>query len=192
LVSKDEIIEATKSPFALRKSFASYSLQYGAVEPTIYVGRDQFKAVEILIRVLGENVLWIEPPEEIKGPFRFNAILRDAEENVILKIVSNEWQIGVDNWDVVTTYNSLKIWSHNRNVSIFVKFDPPKIMFEKIKMVYKGVSISCSLNGDLEIQFGKSAFRQSGSSLYENCDVGVEVFSDGFVVGSGCGSLTSL
>jgi hypothetical protein len=189
--SKQVIVEANQNPFNFRRGHASYHHNFGSDNPVIHVGESQFRNVRVLVRILGENVLWIEEPEEGSTTYRLNACLRDVNGDIILNIVNNDWMASTKNWDVSATFNSLRIMSAERDVALVARFKAPAIHFDRIDMIHRGTRITCGSDSTFRVSRNSTVFQQTGASIYEKCEVGVDVLHSGMQIGVG-GSVTNI
>jgi hypothetical protein len=57
----------------------------------LIVGGEVFKNPKVILRIYGENVLWME--KSVDGDYRLNMIVRDVHGNLVVKIVNNDWLV---------------------------------------------------------------------------------------------------
>jgi hypothetical protein len=117
------------------------------------------KCVPVILEVGGRQLLGFSPPESTGAPIRLNALFCDTRGEPIAQIVANEWRAYAHNWDVETVGLRTTIRSDYRDVSLILRVEPPsKIVVERIRMYYRGLSLegregshltACLPNGDL-------------------------------------------
>ena len=100
ILSKETIKLKAKNPKCLEKGFSFGPFDLGLTPPEISFGTLKGKNIGTLIRVYGDEILSIAPPEQEGAPFLIDAFLSDRKGNLIFAVKNNEWMTPADNWDV--------------------------------------------------------------------------------------------
>jgi hypothetical protein len=134
-----------------------------------------------LIRISGDDVFSIRPPEENGGPFILDARFFDADGRPILDIVANEWRSSSDNWDVEIVGSRITIRKELGNFALVLRSEPPrKLVIERMEMVHKGIRISCQEGKSFQaIAPDGSTFRATGHIESADWLVGIDVCGSG-------------
>jgi len=104
----------------------------------------------MILRVFGEPILSVEPPEEEGAPFRLSGVFCDDDGTEIFRIKQNEWYGSMENFDIEIVGRRLTIRRTMRKISLQIQVLPPDIVvIEKIDMLYKG----CGIIGDKDTKF---------------------------------------
>lgn len=170
-------------------SFGPFDLGAGAF-PEIVVGTLKGRNVRTLIRVYGDEILSIRPPDAPESPFLLNAFLCDSSGQEVLKIVDNEWQTHADNWDVEVVGSRISIRRGLGDIVLTLRAEPPdRLVVERLNMSHKGVGIACQESQDLRITTPSGTTLSSTGMDIEGCQIGVDVDAGGLKVGVGGGSV---
>jgi hypothetical protein len=114
-------------------------LEFGVLGSSI--GSLYFSKCRTLLRILGEDLLSIHPPEEPGGPIRLSAKIYDGP-NLSLSIEANGIEIGGESWDVEVIADRLTVRRGLREASLVYRFMPERgIVIEHLDMEYRGVRI---------------------------------------------------
>jgi hypothetical protein len=92
----------------MTKGFAHDDLLFESALPQVRLAGTRFSC-QYPILYEKEIVLGFEAPEEPRAPIRLQSALRDPHGHLLLCIVDNEWRVGAENHDIVTTKNRLTI-----------------------------------------------------------------------------------
>jgi hypothetical protein len=172
--SKDRVVRAAREPYCLVNPNRRFwdKLDVSAEDMMVQIGGVRCVKVPILLNVKGDDLLFVEPPEEPGAPFRISARFYDLNEQEIFRIDRNEWSGPPTNWDVECVGGRITIRSSPWKIALRLLIKPPKeLIVERIDMAYRGERI---VGND-------SVITMSGASLVGPCDV----------VGSGSGALLS-
>jgi hypothetical protein len=134
-----------------------------------------------LLRVLGDDLLTIEPPEQDGGPIRVNARLYDGA-TLSLEIENNAITIGSENWDVEIVGDLLTVRRGPREPSLIYRFLPKAgIRIERIAMEYRGVKVTVT---EKSVLIGGSGCEITAvHALFSDCATCIVATSDGFFFG---------
>jgi hypothetical protein len=85
------------------------------------------------------------PPECRGGPLRLNAIFTDPNGHETLRILENEWRVGIDRFDVQTTQDVLTIRDGPRDIVLQMSLKShSELHIQKLHMRYRGFDIHAS------------------------------------------------
>ncbi len=109
-------LEYKHQPYNLKKGYANGKLSFYHEELAVQVGNNTFIESPTILTVGGERLLWFEKEENY---ITFNAILYDRHDNLLVKIVNNEWQSNDHTlfWDIEAKYPYLKIKQESKLIS---------------------------------------------------------------------------
>ena len=187
-ISRETLAKARKSPRCIQADFAYGPFDAGDGYPEIVLGTFVGRNVPVLLRVLGEDVFSILPPEEPGGPFRLSAIIRDIEGNIIFQIIENEWRIPVSAWDAVVEGCRITIRRDKKDIALVFRSEPPgKIVIERLDMNYRGLQLSCREGHSLTVSSGGNTM-VAFSATVDGCNVGIDVMPGGIGFGVGGGT----
>ena len=184
------VATANDSPFCRRQGFSFERFDIGTdAFPEIVIGTLKARNVKTLIRLYGDEILSIRPPETAGSPYLVNAWLCDIEGNEVLKIVDNEWQTRTENWDVTVVGPRISIRRGPGDIALILRAEPPdRLIVERINMSHKGVVITCQEGEDVTIIGRGNTMHSSGMEL-DGCQVGIDVSNTGMAIGVGGGSV---
>jgi hypothetical protein len=171
LLSVDTIKKSAASPKCLEQGFSDFSLDVGGEFPTVLIGNSIFKGNPTLIRAFGEQLFAIDYPEEKGSPYRISAVFFDRKERMACRIVHNEWQCFISNWDVKYKGKEFSIWRDSRDIVLKMRSNPPhELIIDRLDMLYKGYRIVVGTDGQTTISYpnGSVWFRLNGAKLFDN------------------------
>ena len=181
VASKESVWKAKAEPFCKRDKPAwKGNLEFGNLNSTL--GTMTFHDCRVLLRVLGEDLLTIDPPEEDGGPIRVNARLFDGGTTPSLEIEDNAITIGGDNWDVEIVGDLLTVRRAAGEPSLIYRFVPGAgVQIERIAMNYKGVTIEVT---PARVTIAGSGCQISAvHAVFSDCDTCIVATDDGFYFG---------
>ncbi|GEB70457.1 hypothetical protein PC2016_3130 [Pseudoalteromonas carrageenovora] len=188
LLSKETIKIRSDSPVCKQKGFSFGPFDLGMVEPKITIGTLNCKGVESLIRINGDNVLSIKPPESEGAPFRINAYLADRDGREVLKIVDNEWITTTNNWDVEVVGTRITIRKALGDIVLSLRSEPPhNLVIERLEMEHLGIELSCRENKNLKVITPSGQILTSNSMDIEGSKVGFDINNNSMSIGVGGG-----
>jgi len=138
--SKSSVFQDKAAPFCNRPGGKSWgALSFGAMRSSL--GRLMFDDCRVILKILGDELLTIEPAEEQGGPVRVNAKLYDGTR-LSLQIEDNAIIVGAENWDVEVTGDTLTVRRQLGQPSLIYKFLPDSgVRIERLDMQYKGIRV---------------------------------------------------
>jgi hypothetical protein len=186
-LSKESVKDRTKNPKCKESGFSFGPFDVGSDPPEIVLGTILARNAKTLIRISGDDVFSIRPPEESGGPFILDARFFDADGRPILDIVANEWRSSSDNWDVEIIGSRITIRKELGNFALVLRSEPPrKLVIERMDMVHKGIRISCQEGKAFQaIAPDGSTFGATGHIESADWLVGIDVSETGVKVGQG-------
>lgn len=188
-ISPATIKKALEAPKCLQAGFAHGPFDAGDGYPEIVLGTFVGRNVPVLLRVMGEDIFSIKPPEEPGGPFRLSAILRDLDGSISFQIVDNEWQIPDNAWDAVVEGRRVTIRRNHGDIALVFRSEPPgRIVIERLEMEYRGLRLSCREGVSLTVATSGGVMEAQGATV-DGSAVGIEVSPDGIGIGVGGGKV---
>lgn len=190
ILSKETIKLKAINPKCLEQGFSFGPFDLGLTSPEIIFGTLKAKNIGTLIRVYGDEILSIVPPEQKGEPFLINAFLNDRNGNLIFAIKSNEWVTPADNWDVEILGPRITIRRKLGDILLCLRSEPPhRLIIERLEMLHKGVKISCKENQTIEVTTPSGQHFKSSQMEIEGARIGVDVTETGMGIGVGGGSV---
>lgn len=188
-LSKETLQEHAQSPYCKQTNFSWGELDLGHDHPEIVLGTLVATNVRSLLTIDGEDVFSIAPPLDSHGPFTVNASLYDKNGRQTIKIVRNEFQAEVSNWDVEVTGPRVTVRSGPGNFDLVIRMEPPdRLVIERLDMVYKNFSIQCREGQDTTIE-GAGTLLKTTEATLEGCDIAIRVSGSSLAMGVGGGSI---
>jgi hypothetical protein len=180
VASKDSVWKAKANPFCKREKPAwKGNLEFGNLNSSL--GSMMFLDCRVLLRVLGDDLLTIDPPEEKGGPIRVNAKLYDGPKPS-LEIEDNAITIGSENWDVEIVGDLLTVRRALGEPSLIYRFVPKAgIRIERVAMEYKGTKVNVT-EGRVVVG-GNGCEITAISAMFQDCDTCIVATREGFYFG---------
>jgi len=181
--SEDKIRIAHQNPKCLENGFSHGLFDFGNNNPTIVFGNSVFDDVTIIIQVFKTAILKITPPETLGSPFRLSGIFCDSNGKESFRIVENEWQGSISNWDVEQKGSRLIVRMGNHKVALRLRVNPPnEFIIEKINMYFKGASINGRME-EFEIKAPNGATVKSQEMSYSGMYCAYFISENGIAIG---------
>ena len=181
-LSKDSIKQASKNPKCLQEGFSFGLLDVGVEYPRVIIGSLEVIETTNIIRVFGNPVLCVDPPEQQGGPFRLSAVLTDSEGKEILYIDENEWQAPTANWDVEVTGQYIKVRRALRDIPLILKMEAPTgIVVEKLNSYYDGVKVVCQEGRPLSVEYPNKLVLETKNARLRGCKSAIDIFDDVYI-----------
>jgi hypothetical protein len=156
-LAKDTVKCRLANPKCLRTGFSFGPLDLGSTAPAIIVGSVEFVNFRNLIKVEGEPLLSVSPPELPGLPFRVDGLLRDAQGNLIFELRKNEWRTYSTNWDAKVVGNRIIVRQAPRVFALVLRAEPPnRLILEKMNATHRGVNFRCTEQDGLSAFIGSS------------------------------------
>lgn len=189
LISRNTIAEAARNPCCKRAGFSRGAFDAGTGLPELVIGTFVGRNIAVLLRVMGENILFIHPPEAPGAPYRINARLKDEAGKDTLSIVDNEWRVNAENWDAYFIKSDdccrIIVQQKLRDFSLILRFEPAqRVVVERIHMHHRGVRLACREGSALQVETGSTSL-QASDIVVDGCFVGLDVWEDRIGIGGG-------
>ncbi len=146
-LSVESVRAARANPKACRDGFASTQLD--AMAPfQLEVGAMSFENVTSILRLGGEELLVVQPPNRDGGPVRVSGTFYDEAGAEVLKLVENVIEVRAENWDAQAMGGRFIVRKGKRNIALELSVIPPHLLrIEYLKMRTHGLSIEVRRNG---------------------------------------------
>lgn len=178
-----------QSPRCMQTNFSWGPLDIGGTPPEIVLGTLTASNVRSLLTIDGEDVFSIAPPLATHAPFTINASLYDKSGRQTIKIIRNEFQTTVSNWDVEIRGSRLIIRSNPGKFDLVIRMEAPhRLVIERLDMVYKNLSIQCREGKDTIIKGAGMQLNTKGAKC-NGCDIAICVNGSSLSMGVGGGTM---
>lgn len=152
-LSKETVKACQLKPKCLERGYSHGAFDIGTKSPEVRIGKLIARDIPVLLEIMGDALLQVEPPEVDGGPFLLSAVLSNRRGDEVLRIVKNEWQTPASNWDVKVKGPRIIIHNKSRDVALLLRSEPPHALaIERINMYHKGAKIIASPDGAIEIK----------------------------------------
>jgi len=142
LLSSDVINAHNRDPKCLQEGFSHDVFDVGNQHPVVVLGYSTWINTKVILEVFGSPLLEIEPPESAGTPFRLSGIFYDQSGKQIFRIVQNEWQGPIANWDIETKGRRVIIRRAPRQITLQIRSAPPNsLIIERLDLFYKGAHV---------------------------------------------------
>lgn len=190
LLSKASVQRAMASPRCKETGFSFGPFDIGTDPPTIQIGPVTARNVPVVIEAMDDEILRVEPPEQVGGPFRISALLANQSGTEVLRIERNEWQTPIENWDVHVVGAKITIHNGPGDIALDLVADPPAgIILERLNMFHKGARLMVRADQGFVVRSpGGAEFTTSGATIADS-QVAISVSPNGIAVGRGGGSV---
>lgn len=143
-------------------------------------GSSRVRASTILMHD-DQVVFGFSAPEQPGSPVQLNAILTDDRGNELLRIINNEWQVGIGRYDISVTADTLKVNTSPSDTILEMSLAAGReIWIRKLNMHYRGFSVLANEDSFTFRIPGGGSFSHNGEIL---ADVGIWMKSAGALVG---------
>jgi hypothetical protein len=188
MLSRETMAAAAKNPKCKQTGFSRDVFDIGNQHPEIVLGSLTCVNVRCLLRIHGEELLSILPPEFEHGPFRLSAKMANAQGEVVFEIHENEWRIRSDNWDAEQRGPRLIIRNGPRDIALSVRSEPPtRLVVERLNMRWRDAKIKKGAKGVTIFESG-ARFETLGTQIV-GADIGIDMSKLGITGGAGGGSV---
>ncbi len=176
IISAEQIANSDRSPNCKRVGIVNDLLFTSSSTLPIRFGSSLVRASTIL-KFDDLVVIGVDAPEAAGGPLRLNATFTDSLGNPLLNIVNNEWQVGIDRYDVRTTGNKLTIHEGPRKILFEMCLSAAnELSITRLAMNYQGFQITAD-SDSFAVQVPSGAkFRHTGEVSSE---IGIWLHSSG-------------
>jgi len=186
LLSIDTIKKRGDKPKCKESGFSFGPFDIGSEPIEIKLGTILARNTKTLIRVCGDDVFSICPPEEDGGPFILDVRFFDADGTSILDIVANEWRSWSVNWDVEIKGTRIFIRKSPGNFTLILRSEPPqRLVIERMDMFHEGMRLCCQEDKSFYAITPHGTVFEATTCELEDCIVGIDVAESRIEVGRG-------
>jgi hypothetical protein len=141
IIDQRTLSAANTLPWCIKSGHSKDLLFLGSGDIPVSFGSVKVHASTILMYD-DKVVIGLSKPECIDAPLQLNAIFTDDNENEILRIVNNEWQVGINRYDIRTTRDRLSVRDAPRTIIFkMILAASQEIRIYRLRMKYRGFSI---------------------------------------------------
>jgi hypothetical protein len=186
--SKDKVKRSNKNPKCLQKGFSSEFFDINTDRFEVILGSSSWINPKTVLEISGEPLLQIEPPDVEEAPLRISAKFYDRAGNEIFRIIQNEWQSLITNWDIEVKGPRIKIRNAPRDIILVIRAEPPsRLVVERLNMFYKGTQIIGREGKEIKIVTSTGIISNAEQVFGLNCEAGIVVTEDGsLILGKRC------
>jgi hypothetical protein len=148
--SKEKIKEARENPKCKQQGFASESewFDFGDGLPQIKVGGAQFLFSTCILRIFGQQLLAIRPPDEAGGPPRITGLFYDRDGNPTLTIEDNHWKVDGGVWDVTVIGPTITIRRGPGDIALVLRTEARRLIsIDRMEMMFHCVRVFADSRG---------------------------------------------
>jgi len=149
ILADDLVRRANASPWCLTHRYTRDILFVGPGRIPIRIGSSRFRA-ETIAMYDEDIVFGFRQPECRDAPLRLNGVFTDPSGNETLRIVDNEWRVGVERFDVRTKGRVLTIRNGPENQGIVFQMNleaRSELHIRTLRMQYRGFDIDADDGG---------------------------------------------
>jgi len=158
--SKEKLSQDRLRPWALKQGRRCHdAFDVGGQDVAVWFCSTKCVRVRHILRINGETLLAIEPPEEAGGPYRLSGRFYDSAGKLRFEIARNEWTGDPLSYDIETVGPRLIIRSEPREICLQLCAHPPRgIVIERLKMQFgttriQGNRKELHITGDRNVKF---------------------------------------
>jgi hypothetical protein len=185
-LSRDTIDRHRKNQASRKLGYAHDAFDVGPTFPAIVMGNLRATNTNCLIRINGEDVLRVDPPEEPGSPYRLTAVLRNRAGQPDLVVVENEWRSPITNWDVTVQGKRITVKSGIRSIELILRNELPQtLVVERLDFYHHGFRIQCSEGQPTEMTFPTGNVMRSHGMSFDGAGTAIEIGPEGAAFGVG-------
>jgi hypothetical protein len=143
IIGKAAVSSANAAPKCKELGYSKDLLFIGDSSIPVRFGSSRVRAATVLMyddRV----VVGFSKPEHVGAPLQLNAIFTDDNANEVLRVVDNEWQVGIDRYDIFTEKDRLTVKDAPGDIVLEMSLAVgTEICIRRLRMKYLGFSIIC-------------------------------------------------
>jgi hypothetical protein len=172
-LSSRRVLEAMENPAAMKTGFAFSELEAHHSHPYVTLGGMTLKNCATPIQVKGVPLIKIDAAEIVRGPYQLTASFFDEKGLPSLFIRHNEWQVGVDVWDVEASGGRITVRTGPGEIALQLLLDPGEgVLVERLKMYCGGYLFEAN-QGQLDLISPGGGRTSFVGCLADNCAVGL-------------------
>lgn len=155
LLSSESVHRNNANPCCLREGHTHKSLvtNYGETGKRLkfMIGSATFET-PIVLMYESEELISFKPPEAPNAPWRLSARILDRNGRDLLKIVDNEWRVGVHRYDITTRMNMMEVREGRGDVIFAMEVVYDELLhITRLDMDCYGVRIGSDRNGTFSV-----------------------------------------
>jgi hypothetical protein len=186
LLSRETISRDLANPRCEQDGFSFEAFDVGTEHPEFVFGSVYGTGVRCFLRVFGDELFSILPPEAEGAPFRLNAKMANDRGEVVFEIRENEWRIPSDNWDTEQIGKRIIIRNGLGDIALTIRSEPPtRIVVEQLNMQWRGTKIEAREGGKAIAIFESGSRFETTEAKIFGTDIGVDIDESGIGVGLG-------
>ena len=163
---------------AIPRPFENLDLSTNSL--TVVIGSATFEHTKCLLRINGEDILAITPPQDGAGFPTLNGVFYDSSGRESFRIIENIWEGPIDCWDIEIVSTTVTVRSDARRIALCLKITPPnQIRISQLDMYKDNCHLMCDDKQILIGQLHNSSSTYFGLGNFEcrGADVGISVDS---------------
>ena len=163
---------------AIRRPFENLDLLTNSL--AVQIGSATFEHTRCLLRINGEDILAITPPEDGASFPTLNSIFYDSSGRESFRITENVWEGPLSAWDIKIVGNSVTVKSEASRVALVFLISPPnQVRITQLNMYKDNCHLVCDEDQILIGQVHDSGSTYIGLGNFEcrGAEVGISVDS---------------
>lgn len=176
IIDVTTVSSANASPWCKQTGHSKDFLFIGDSSIPVRFGSSRVRASTVLMY---ENrvIIGLSKPEHVGAPLRLNAVLTDDNENEVLRVIDNEWQVGINRYDIRTNKDRLTVNDAPGDIILEMSLAArTEICIRRLRMKFLGFSIIADEKSfSLTVPSG-GQFRHTGDVV---ADIGIWMKSSG-------------
>jgi hypothetical protein len=186
-LSKETVQEARQSPACLKEGYSHNKFHIGDRFPMVELGPLLCINTPVLISIMGEDILRIEPPDTTGHPYQISGKFYDQDGRETLIIKKNRCSVNSSNWDVNIEGNKLTIRSAPRRIVLQIIVQPPdRLQICRLDLNHKGGFVK-AYQDKIFVWNSQNHFMILGASQMEHSNKIISVTKYGIMAGIGAG-----
>jgi hypothetical protein len=138
--SKEKIKHARANPWCIVHKKCHDAFDIADLNPVIWVGPNEIININNIVKINDKVILSINKSEHLGEPFTISGIFFDDDGNILFKIINNDWEGNIKNWDVDVLGHTITIRKDSNKIALKIHALPPKgILIEQANMFYEDV-----------------------------------------------------
>lgn len=146
--SKEKVSEGRRNPVCKKMGHSHEEFDIGANPIPISLGGALFVNPRAVLSIMGEELFSVERPEEPGAPFRISGRFYNSAGELMFRIVENEWQGRIENWDIEIAGKTITIRRDHREIALKMTVVPRQdLRIDPLDMSYQGVRVFANQDG---------------------------------------------
>jgi len=176
IIDVRRVSAADASPCCKQTGYSKDLLFLGDSTVPVRFGSSRVRAATVLMYD-NRVVIGLSEPEHVGSPLRLNAVLTDDNETELLRVVDNEWQVGINRYDIRTTQDRLTVNDAPGGIVLEMSLAAgTEIRIRRLRMKYLGFSITADEDSFTLVVPSGGTFRHVGDVV---ADIGIWMKSTG-------------